>query len=170
MPRRSKLRGVRLDDVDLFAVAAGPGSFTGLRVGIASIQGLAFARGLRVVPVPALDALARAGRHRDQPAGSVDGRPARPGLCRALRPDGEPAWLIAATCAAASDTVAAWAGVRPSVVRFVGDGASATPASSRRTDRGSTPRSSSRRPSRRLIARIAAASPHQGRAAACDRP
>jgi tRNA threonylcarbamoyladenosine biosynthesis protein TsaB len=47
--------------VDLFAVAAGPGSLTGLRVGIATIQGLAFASGRPVVAVSALDALAEAG-------------------------------------------------------------------------------------------------------------
>lgn len=50
---------VRLDEVELLAVAAGPGSFTGLRVGIATMQGLAFARGLSIVPVSTLDALAR---------------------------------------------------------------------------------------------------------------
>lgn len=50
--------GVAIEDVELFAVAAGPGSFTGLRVGIAAIQGLAMARGRRVVPVSTLEALA----------------------------------------------------------------------------------------------------------------
>lgn len=50
--------GVAIDDVELFAVAAGPGSFTGLRVGIATIQGLAMARARRVVPVSTLEALA----------------------------------------------------------------------------------------------------------------
>jgi tRNA threonylcarbamoyladenosine biosynthesis protein TsaB len=48
-----------LADVDLFAVASGPGSLTGLRVGIATIQGLAFATGRPVVGVSALDALAQ---------------------------------------------------------------------------------------------------------------
>lgn len=50
--------GIAIADVELFAVAAGPGSFTGLRVGIATIQGLAMAHGTRVVPVSTLEALA----------------------------------------------------------------------------------------------------------------
>jgi tRNA threonylcarbamoyladenosine biosynthesis protein TsaB len=50
--------GVRLPDVDVFAVAVGPGSFTGLRVGIATMQGLAFATGASLIGVSALDALA----------------------------------------------------------------------------------------------------------------
>ncbi len=50
--------GRTLADVDLFAVVSGPGSFTGLRVGIAAIQGLALATGRPVVAVPTLEALA----------------------------------------------------------------------------------------------------------------
>jgi tRNA threonylcarbamoyladenosine biosynthesis protein TsaB len=50
--------GLAWPDVDLFAVASGPGSFTGLRIGIATIQGLAFVLGRRMVAVPALEALA----------------------------------------------------------------------------------------------------------------
>ena len=54
--------GVTLDQIEVFAVAAGPGSFTGLRVGIASIQGLAYATGKKVVPVSTLEAIATASR------------------------------------------------------------------------------------------------------------
>jgi tRNA threonylcarbamoyladenosine biosynthesis protein TsaB len=50
--------GVTVPDIDVYGVAAGPGSFTGLRVGIATIQGLALVNDRRVVPVSALDALA----------------------------------------------------------------------------------------------------------------
>jgi tRNA threonylcarbamoyladenosine biosynthesis protein TsaB len=50
--------GVTLPDIDLYAVASGPGSFTGLRIGIATIQGLALVHARRIVAISALDALA----------------------------------------------------------------------------------------------------------------
>src|SRR5262245_910507 len=40
------LAGLDISGVDLFAVALGPGTFTGLRVGIATVKGLAVARGV----------------------------------------------------------------------------------------------------------------------------
>jgi tRNA threonylcarbamoyladenosine biosynthesis protein TsaB len=57
--------GITVTGIDLLAVAAGPGSFTGLRVGIAAMQGLAMATGKTIVPVSTLEALARAGSRRD---------------------------------------------------------------------------------------------------------
>jgi tRNA threonylcarbamoyladenosine biosynthesis protein TsaB len=50
---------ISLSEIDVFAVATGPGSFTGLRVGIATMQGLAFAGARPLVGVSAFDALAR---------------------------------------------------------------------------------------------------------------
>jgi tRNA threonylcarbamoyladenosine biosynthesis protein TsaB len=51
---------VRLDDIDTFAIAIGPGSFTGLRIGIATIQGLALANDKLVAPITTFEALASA--------------------------------------------------------------------------------------------------------------
>jgi tRNA threonylcarbamoyladenosine biosynthesis protein TsaB len=47
-------------DIDVYAVASGPGSFTGLRIGIATMQGLALAGRRRLAAVSALEALAHA--------------------------------------------------------------------------------------------------------------
>lgn len=56
-------RHLRLDEIDLFGVASGPGSFTGLRIGIATIQGLAFVSRRPVVGVSTLEAVAHLAAH-----------------------------------------------------------------------------------------------------------
>jgi tRNA threonylcarbamoyladenosine biosynthesis protein TsaB len=51
--------GISIKDIDLFALSIGPGSFTGLRIGLSTVKGFAFASGKSIVPVPTLDAFAR---------------------------------------------------------------------------------------------------------------
>ena len=50
--------GMTPDDIDLFACTAGPGSFTGVRIGVSVIKGIAFGRGKPCCGVSSLEALA----------------------------------------------------------------------------------------------------------------
>lgn len=51
-------QGLKAKDMDLLALSVGPGSFTGLRIGAATCQGIAAASGARVIEVPTLASLA----------------------------------------------------------------------------------------------------------------
>ncbi len=55
-----KRAGIGLKDLELLIVAKGPGSFTGLRIGMASMKGIASALSIPLVSVPTLDATAEA--------------------------------------------------------------------------------------------------------------
>ena len=50
--------GVGLDRIDALAVSAGPGSFTSLRIGLATAKGLAFGRSMEAIGVSTLEAMA----------------------------------------------------------------------------------------------------------------
>ncbi len=69
------LCGTALDAVDAFAASIGPGSFTGLRVGVATVKGLAFGSARPVAAVSTLAALAcAAGAQGDTVAAILDAR------------------------------------------------------------------------------------------------
>jgi len=51
-------KGVRVRDIDLFAVSAGPGSFTGLRIGMAAVKGMAYITGKSIALIKTPDVLA----------------------------------------------------------------------------------------------------------------
>ncbi len=65
-----ELSGCRYDGLSSIACSVGPGSFTGLRIGLSAAKGMAYSLGLPIIGVPCLDVMAR-------------GVPARPGtrLC-----------------------------------------------------------------------------------------
>ena len=50
-----------LNNIDGIAVSIGPGSFTGLRIGLSYSKGLAFGCGLPIIPVPTLTAIMKSG-------------------------------------------------------------------------------------------------------------
>ena len=51
--------GVKHEDLDGYAVTVGPGSFTGIRIGVAAVKGMALAAGKKCIAVSSTEALAR---------------------------------------------------------------------------------------------------------------
>lgn len=57
--------GISVNDIDLFAITHGPGSFTGVRIGIASVKGMADALDKKCLPVSTLEAIAEPLKNED---------------------------------------------------------------------------------------------------------
>ena len=121
--------GLTLSEVNVFAVCLGPGAFTGLRVGIAAAQGLAFSTGRPIVGISALDALgvaalgggaasAVAGVWMDAARGEVfAARYVRaPDEVLGVKPMGD------AVSAPPAEVAAAWTGDDATVSQWIGDG------------------------------------------------
>jgi len=80
----------KIADMDGFAVTIGPGSFTGLRIGISTIKGLAFSLNKPVVGVSSLDALAwQCAPDRNLVCALLDARKHEVYCCRYRIQDGE---------------------------------------------------------------------------------
>jgi tRNA threonylcarbamoyladenosine biosynthesis protein TsaB len=59
--------GIKASEVDYAAIAVGPGSFTGLRIGISFLKGFCFGRPVKVLPVSSLESMATAWHGRERP-------------------------------------------------------------------------------------------------------
>ncbi|NOR44682.1 MAG: tRNA (adenosine(37)-N6)-threonylcarbamoyltransferase complex dimerization subunit type 1 TsaB [Candidatus Delongbacteria bacterium] len=52
---------IEINDIDLLAIGSGPGSFTGLRVGMSALKGLSLASNIKLLPIMSIDAVGLAG-------------------------------------------------------------------------------------------------------------
>lgn len=111
-----------LSTIDAIAVAGGPGSFTGLRIGSATAKGLGLALDKPIVNVPTVDALAyNLVGHRDMVCPLMDARRNQTytGLYRFAANEME---VLRAQCAVGIDEIVADINNRGESVVFLGDG------------------------------------------------
>lgn len=100
-----RVSNLTIMDMDAFAVAKGPGSFTGLRIGMSTIKGLCFATGKPLVGVSSLEALALGASEFGLPVCPiVDARKNEVYLACYTFNDGLP-YILKAPCAVAPEMV-----------------------------------------------------------------
>jgi tRNA threonylcarbamoyladenosine biosynthesis protein TsaB len=133
--------------IELIAVTTGPGSFTGLRIGLAAARGLALARGVPAIGVPSFDAVVADGDDALPLIVALESKRAELFLQRRDRADPRLPALV---------PQAEWAAIVPQgVCRLAGDGAPRLVAALARSDVRVTPGHG--RPDPAALARIGAA-------------
>ena len=120
----SALKNAEIDlaDIDLFACSAGPGSFTGVRIGVAAIKGLCDATNKKCVPVSTLEALAYNLTGMNCTAVSVMDARCNQVYCGIFRVDGDCVERLTEDMALQIDSLGEMLTEYENVV-FVGDGA-----------------------------------------------
>ena len=118
-----KTAGLTLDDMDIIAVAQGPGSFTGIRIGVSAAKGLAWAKALPCCGVSTLEAMAYGVTDFEGVVvGAMDAR--RQQVYNALfRTENGRVTRLCADRAVAMELVAEELAVMPEPKLIVGDGA-----------------------------------------------
>lgn len=109
-------------DIDCYAVTVGPGSFTGLRIGLAMVKGLAFAQNTPVAAVSTLHAMAQGSKLCGTVVCALDARRNQV-YWAAFSCDGEKAVRITRDSASSAEEVAKAEIFYDSSVFVIGDGA-----------------------------------------------
>lgn len=68
-----KKAGLKIDEIDVFGCVVGPGSFTGIRIGVATVKALAFATGKKCVSITSFEELA-CGENESEVIAAIDCR------------------------------------------------------------------------------------------------
>lgn len=115
--------GLTLEDVDLIAVAAGPGSFTGLRIGVAAAKGLAWPGNKPCAGVSTLEAMAWTVAHMDgELCPAMDARRSQVYNARFVTRDSMPCRITADRAISLEELAAELSGTKKTQI-IVGDGA-----------------------------------------------
>ena len=118
-----KIAAVDLKEIDYFACSVGPGSFTGLRIGTAEIQGLADGTGKKCIPVSTLEGLAFNLKGNDCVACAVMDARCNQVYCAVFDIEGDKITRLTEDAALSINELEKELGQYEKKVIFVGDGA-----------------------------------------------